>query len=101
VIDDVQKVQNELEGSYLSQQNTIEETGDKIKMKEIAADKEVAYKEYISKAEKLVAEKKYHEAKTHYQKALEIKPGEEQPKQKIEKIDSILGEIEQIHNSTF
>ena len=31
----------------------------------------------------------------------EIKPGEEQPKQKIEKIDSILGEIEQIHNSTF
>ena len=172
VIDDVQKVQNELEGSYLSQQNTIEETalsllknsrgetieyltnysiaagektykrwkrlgeellqknidgiskteefkpknvgypdhfkklmideaGDKIKMKEIVADKEVAYEQYISKAEKLVAEKKYHEAKTHYQKALEIKPGEEQPKQKIEKIDSILGEIEQIHNSTF
>lgn len=172
VIDDVQKVQNELEGSYLAQQNMIEETalsllknsrgeaiayltdysvaagektykrwkqlgeellqknidgiskteefkpknigypdefkklmieeaGDKIKMKEIVADNEVAYKEYISKADKLIAEKKYHEAKSHYQKALELKPGEEQPKQKIEKIDSILGEIEQIHNSTF
>jgi len=172
VIDDVQKVQNELEGSYLAQQSMIEETallllknshgeaiayltdysvasgektykrwkqlgeellqknidgiskteefkpknigypdefkklmieeaGDKIRMKEIVDDKEVAYKEYISKADKLIAERKYHEAKTHYQKALEIKPGEERPKQKIEKIDSILGEIEQIHNSTF
>ena len=79
----------------------IEEAGDKIKMKEIVADKEVAYEQYISKADKLIAERKYHEAKTNYQKALEIKPEEEQPKQKIEKIDLILGEIEQIHNNTF
>ncbi len=172
MIDDVQKIQNELEGFYLAKQNTveeralsllknskgeaieyltdysiasgektykrwkqlgeelllknidgiskteefkpknigysdhfkrlmIEEAGDKIKMKEIHTDKDLAYDQYVSKAEKLVAEKKYQEAKTHYQKALELKPGEEQPKQKIEKIDSILGEIEQIHNSTF
>jgi len=143
VIDDVQIVQNELEGSYLAQQNMIEETalsllknsrgdainyltdysvasgektykrwkklgeellqknidgiskteefkpknigypdefkklmieeaGDKIKMKEIVADKEVAYEQYISKADKLIAEKKYHEAKTNYQKALRL-----------------------------
>lgn len=172
VIDDVKKVQNELEGYYLAQQKTIDETalsmlknssgeaiayltnysvasgektykrwkqlgedlllknidgiskteffqpknigypdhfkkriveesGDKLIMKEIVADPEITYNQNISKADQLVVEKKYNEARSFYQKALEIKPGEDYPKQKIEKIESILGAIDQIHNSTF
>jgi hypothetical protein len=172
VIDDVKKVQNELEGYYLAQQKTVDETalsllknsrgeaieyltnysvasgektykrwkqlgeellqknidgiskteffqpknigypdhfkkriidesGDKFKMKEIITDPELAYNQNLIKADQLVVEKKYSEAKSFYQKALEIKPNEDYPKQKIEKIESILGAIDQIHNSTF
>ncbi|MBK9096864.1 MAG: C69 family dipeptidase [bacterium] len=79
----------------------IEESGDKFKMKEIITDPELTYTQNISKADQLVVEKKYSEAKSFYQKALEIKPNEVYPKQKIEKIESILGAIDQIHNSTF
>lgn len=79
----------------------IDETGDKFKMKEIITDPELTYNQNISKADQLVVEKKYSEAKSFYQKALEIKPNEVYPKQKIEKIESILGAIDQIHNSTF
>ncbi|MCU0365491.1 MAG: C69 family dipeptidase, partial [Ignavibacteriaceae bacterium] len=79
----------------------VEESGDKLKMKEIVIDPELAYSQNISKADQLVVEKKYSEAKSFYQKALEIKPSEVYPKQKIEKIESILGAIDQIHKSTF
>jgi hypothetical protein len=79
----------------------VEESGDKLKMKEIVIDPELAYNQNIIKADQLVVEKKYSEAKSFYQKALEIKPSEVYPKQKIEKIESILGAIDQIHKSTF
>jgi dipeptidase len=172
VIDDVQKVQNELEGSFLAQQKTTEETalsllknsrgeaieyltnysissaektydrwkrlgeellqknidgiskteffkpknigypdhfkkriveesGDKFKVKKIVVDKELAYTEYVSKADQLLAERNYAEAKSNYLSALDLKPKETYPKQKIEQIESILSAIDQIHNGTF
>jgi hypothetical protein len=70
-------------------------------MKEIVIDKNLAYDQNMSKADQLVLERKYSEAKSLYLKALELKPDEELPKQKIEKIGSILSAIDQIHNSTF
>lgn len=172
VIDDVKKVQNELEGKYLAQQENIEESalallknsrgeaieyltnhsiksaeqtyttwkklgenlilkymdgvakdeffkpknigysdevkkmivvesGDKLKMKEIFTDHTAAYNETVKKADQLLNEKKYSEAKSLYEKALEIKPDEEYPKTKIEKIKSILSSIEELHKNTF
>ncbi|MBE0551892.1 MAG: C69 family dipeptidase [Ignavibacterium sp.] len=172
VIDDVKKVQNELEGKYLAQQDNIEESalallknsrgeaieyltnhsiesaeltyntwkklgenlilkymdgvakdeffkpknigysdevkkmivgesGDKLKMKEIFTDHTAAYNETVKKADQLLNEKKYSEAKSLYEKALEIKPNEEYPKTKVEKIITILGSIEELHKSTF
>jgi len=79
----------------------VEESGDKFKMKEIVIDKDLAYDQNISKADQLVLERKYSEAKSLYLKALELKPNEELPKQKIEKIEYILSAIDQIHKSTF
>jgi dipeptidase len=79
----------------------VEESGDKLKMKKIIVDKELAYTEYVNKADQLVEERKYAEAKSNYLNALELKPEETYPKQMIEQIESILSAIDQIHNSTF
>ncbi|MDZ7623684.1 MAG: hypothetical protein U5J96_04445 [Ignavibacteriaceae bacterium] len=68
----------------------VEESGDKFKVKEIVIDRELAYDQNMSKADQLVLERKYSEAKSLYLKALKLKPNEELPKQKIEKIESIL-----------
>ena len=79
----------------------IEESGDNLKMKTIITDQTYAYDENIKKADDLLGEKKYSEAKSFYEKALEIKPNEEYPKTKIEKIKSILSSIEELHKNTF
>lgn len=79
----------------------VEESGESLKMKTIFTDQTVAYNESIKKADQLLNEKKYTEAKSFYEKALEVKPNEEYPKTKIEKINSILGSIEELHKNTF
>lgn len=79
----------------------VEDSGESLKMKTIFTDQTVAYNESIKKADELLSEKKYTEAKSFYEKALEVKPNEEYPKTKIEKINSILGSIEELHKNTF
>lgn len=79
----------------------VEESGDKFKMVEIVVDKESAYQENISKADRYLNDKKYSEAKTYYQKAIELKPDETYPQSKVEKINSILTIIDEVHLSTF
>jgi hypothetical protein len=70
-------------------------------MKQIFTDHTAAYNENIKKADKLLNDKKYSDAKLHYEKALSFKPLEEYPKTKIEKINSILNTIEELHKNTF
>ena len=79
----------------------VEESGESLKMKTIFTDQTAAYNESIKKADELLKEKKYTEAISFYEKALEIKPNEEYPKTKIEKIKSILSSIEELHKNTF
>lgn len=79
----------------------VEESGDKLKMKNIITDKNLAYSEYINKADKYLKDRKYSEAKLYYQKALELKPEETYPKQKIERINSVLTLIDEIHLNNF
>jgi len=79
----------------------VEESGDKLKMKEVFTDHTAAYNETIKKADGLLKEKKYSEAKSLYEKALTFKPTEEYPKSKIEKINSVLSSIEELHKQTF
>lgn len=78
-----------------------EESGETLKMKQIFTDHTAAYNENIKKADKLLNDKKYSDAKLHYEKALSFKPLEEYPKTKIEKINSILNTIEELHKNTF
>jgi len=79
----------------------VEESGESLKMKTILTDHTVEYNENIKKADELLKEKKYEEAKSLYEKALTLKPNEEYPKNNIEKIKSILSSIEELHNKTF
>ena len=55
--------------------------------------KEEKYRTLIDTADKLFAGKSYEPAKTNYQDALALKPGEAYPKGKIEEIDKVLAEI--------
>ncbi len=79
----------------------VEESGDALKVKQIFTDHTAAYNESIKKANELLNEKKYADAKSLYEKALTYKPSEEYPKNKIEKINSILSSIEELHKNTF
>ena len=79
----------------------VEESGESLKMKTIVTDHTVEYNENIKKADELLKEKKYEDAKSLYEKALLLKPNEEYPKNNIEKIKSILSSIEELHNKTF
>lgn len=172
VINDVQKVQNELEGSFLAQQETIEKTalsllknsrgeavsyltdysisladrtyetwkklgeqlllkymdgvvknefhnpknvgypdefkklivaenGPYLKMRDVKKDMSSSYDETIKKADQLLADKKYSDAKSMYEKALSMKPGEVYPKSKIEKINTFLTSIDEMHKANF
>jgi hypothetical protein len=64
-------------------------TADIAHQKEIEAE----YKTSIAKADELLAVKSYEPAKTEYQHATSLKPGEEYPKGKIAAIDKILADI--------
>ncbi|HEX9252465.1 MAG TPA: C69 family dipeptidase, partial [Ignavibacteriaceae bacterium] len=79
----------------------VEESGDALKMKTLTTDQTAVYNENIKIADKLLNEKKYSEAKGYYEKALAIKPTETYPKEKIDKLNSILGTIEELHKNTF
>lgn len=79
----------------------IEEAGERIKVKELVSDKELVFKQHLHKAEQLLEKRHYQEAKTHYLKALEIKPDNDDLKAKVDRIKALLATIEELHNSTF
>jgi tetratricopeptide (TPR) repeat protein len=55
--------------------------------------KDDAYKASVAKANQLMVQKSYEEARTEYQNAGEIKPNEQYPKDKIAEINKILTEL--------
>jgi tetratricopeptide (TPR) repeat protein len=57
--------------------------------------KESQYKELLSTADKLFSNKKYTEAKSSYNKALNLKPNEQYPKDKIAEIEAKKKAIEE------
>jgi dipeptidase len=79
----------------------VEESGDNLKMKDLKTDETFVYNKNIKEADELLNKMKYLEAKSLYEKALKIRPNEGYPKNKIEKINSILSSIEELHKSTF
>ncbi|MFO7656700.1 MAG: hypothetical protein R6W78_06500, partial [Bacteroidales bacterium] len=58
--------------------------------------KETNYKNEVTEADRLFAEKKYPESKASYNKALGLMPSEQYPKSQIAKIDNLLAEAGKI-----
>ena len=56
--------------------------------------KEEAYKASVAKADQMLLEKKWEEARTEYENALTIKPGEQYAKNKVEEINKKLMELQ-------
>jgi dipeptidase len=75
--------------------------GEAIKVKKLPGADAAAYEENIRRADELLKEKKYSDAKNLYQKALDLKPAESYPKQQVDKLTKMLGEIEALHNANF
>ncbi len=75
--------------------------GDKIKMKKIQPEIDREFNDNVTKAESLIKEKKYTEAREYYQKALEIKPGNSEVTAKLSKLDEFINKIDDLYKSTF
>jgi len=79
----------------------VDESGEALKMKKIIIDQNASFNEYMIKGDEFLNEKKYDEAKLYYEKALGLKPDDENLKSKIDNIKSLLSSIEKLHKSTF
>lgn len=63
--------------------------GEKEKLKALEAQ----YNDFIANGDKLLAGKSFEQAKTLYNQALQLKPDEQYPKDKISEIDKALGDL--------
>ena len=77
------------------------EGGDAIKVKEIQTNIDNSYLENIKKGNKYLSEKDYQKAMNHFSSAIKMKPSEDEPSEKIEKIKLILSSIDELHKTQF
>jgi len=83
----------ELKPKELYPQTKINEINSLLAQLQSKAQQEESYKALITKADGLLASKKYTEAKSTYNEALSIKKEEAYPKNKISEIDALLAEM--------
>jgi len=76
-----------------------EEGGDPIKVKKLQPEIDASYTNNINKGDEYLKKKDYEKAVTFYSSALDLKPDEKEPVQKIEKIKLIQNSIEELHNT--
>ncbi len=77
----------------------VEESGDLLKVKKHPQFIKNEYADLIRRADNLLKQKKYAEAKESYDKAVKLMPSEEYPKKKSEQLAKILGEIDNLHHN--
>jgi dipeptidase len=75
--------------------------GEKVKMKKMPGEDDNKFSSHIRSGEIFLAEKNYQSAKDSFEKALLIKPHDEELKAKVAKLDEILKRIDEMHESTF
>ncbi len=72
-----------------------------IKLKVVETDSEVKFKKEIKNGDEFLVKKDYDSAKKCYQRALELKPDQAYPKERLEKIEKIIGLMDNLHNEHF
>ncbi|MCK5088311.1 MAG: C69 family dipeptidase [Melioribacteraceae bacterium] len=78
-----------------------DEGGDAIKVKKLKPEIDASYTDNINKGDEYLQKREYEKAVTYYSSALDLKPDEKEPAQKIEKIKLIQNSIEELHNTQF
>lgn len=78
----------------------ITENGSYLKMRKFEYEDENAFASLIRNAESAFIDKNFASAKEYYEKALKIKPEDEQTKAKLVKIDKLLSEIEDLYKKS-
>jgi len=78
-----------------------ETEGDKIKMKKLPTEIEQSFADNVKQAENYLNEKNYQQAKKHFQSALKLKPDNKEIQSKLEKIENVLKQLEEVHNTQF
>ena len=74
--------------------NKIAEIDDLVNRQQLAREKDQDFRNAVTQADRLFNEKKYPEAKTAYENALQVKPDEAYPKAQIDRINDFLAEAE-------
>jgi dipeptidase len=79
----------------------VESEGDRIRMRKLPEELEAEVKDNFAKAEVSLKEKNYQQAKNYLKKVLELRPGDEIAKSKLERVNFIIAEIEKLHQDKF
>lgn len=79
----------------------VQADGDKIKMRKIPGEEEREFTNNVNKADELIKEKKYTDASEMYKKALLIKPGNEEVKKKLAKLEEFINKTDELYKSMF
>ncbi|MFA8343116.1 MAG: C69 family dipeptidase [Rhodothermaceae bacterium] len=79
----------------------VEKEGDKIKMRELPVEKETTLQALNGKIKKALDKQNYKEAKKLLTRANKTAPENKAIKDKLEKVNSVLKKLEQIHKETF
>ena len=79
----------------------VDEGGNAIKVKKLKPEIDASYTDNINQGDECLKKKDYEKAISHYSTALDLKPSEKEPAQKIEKIKLIQNSIEDLHNTQF
>ncbi|MCW8850111.1 MAG: C69 family dipeptidase, partial [Melioribacteraceae bacterium] len=78
-----------------------QEGGESIRIKSIQTDIDANYKENINNGHKYLSQKDYQKALAYFTSAMELKPSEKEPAKTIEKINTIISSIEELHETQF
>jgi dipeptidase len=78
-----------------------QEGGDAIKVKKLKPEIEASYIDNIKRGDEFLSKKDYESAVKHFNSALELKPEENEPAEKIEKINAIKKSIDELHKTKF
>lgn len=79
----------------------VELEGDKVRMKKLPTEIEAEVNDFLTKAQESLKAKNYQQAKEQLKKVLELRPDDMDVKRKLERVESILKEIEKLHQDKF
>lgn len=83
------------------QELIVQESGDAIKYKTIQPEIDMKFNDLVKLGKSNLDDKNYKTALENFESALELKPNNMEVKEKIEKVNTVINTIEELHNTQF